>query len=212
MSLRITKKQFFVWGILAGFLISSIHFLFMLKGMNVIRTFTGERFFGFDNQREVYKVFYHIFSYAPWFVILILFIWGVIKRNISLSLSFGTGYLLFYMAVLSFIFFGPVVHDYATRRPFDAALWKAPSSVHGESNDPVKTRMVDDLLNRKILIGMSKEEVISLLGQPTQENYLSFDDFMYCLGQQRRGVLRLDSELLVISFIKDKAVATKLIP
>ncbi|RRN74255.1 hypothetical protein EI200_02840 [Peribacillus simplex] len=60
--------------------------------------------------------------------------------------------------------------------------------------------LVDDFLNEHELIGKTKEEVITLLGSPTETEYFKEkDDVVYYLGAER-GIISIDSEWLVIWF------------
>lgn len=58
--------------------------------------------------------------------------------------------------------------------------------------------MVDDLLSKNELIGMTQEEVITLLGQSTDTEYFKTENNMvYYLGPER-GLISIDSEWLVL--------------
>lgn len=60
--------------------------------------------------------------------------------------------------------------------------------------------MVDNLLENHDLVGMNKEEVILLLGQPTETVYFKTENnIVYYLGPER-GFIRIDSEWLVLEF------------
>ena len=88
---------------------------------------------------------------------------------------------------------------------FDSASWKA--SLTSDSLDPIRLRMVDDLLHRHRLHGMTREEVVSLLGTPPETNYFHDYDFVYWLGSER-GYLGLNSDWwLKIKFGRDGRVS-----
>ena len=77
---------------------------------------------------------------------------------------------------------------------FDSASWK--TSLTSDSLDPIRLRMVDDLLHRHRLRGMTREEVVSLLGTPPETNYSNYFrgyDLVYWLGSEG-GYLSLNSE------------------
>ena len=58
--------------------------------------------------------------------------------------------------------------------------------------------MVDDLLSKYELVGMTQEEVISLLGKSTDTEYFKTENNMvYYLGPER-GLISIDSEWLVM--------------
>ncbi|MDM5221651.1 outer membrane protein assembly factor BamE [Peribacillus sp. NJ11] len=79
------------------------------------------------------------------------------------------------------------------------------------NDDEGRVYLVDDLMNEHELIGMTKEEVITLLGSPTETEYFKEkDNVVYFLGAER-GLIRIDSEWLVIWFDgRDKAVKYEL--
>ena len=62
--------------------------------------------------------------------------------------------------------YGPIVvdssYDRFRRLPFDSARWQNVSEV--QSSDPVRIRMVDDLLDRQLLDGRDRDSVVALLG------------------------------------------------
>ncbi len=66
--------------------------------------------------------------------------------------------------------------------------------------------IVDDLLSTYNLKGMTKSEVITLLGPPTDTEYFKNEkNIVYYLGDER-GIISIDSEWLVIDFDKHEKV------
>lgn len=61
-----------------------------------------------------------------------------------------------------------------------------------------RREIVDDFLKRYALEGRTKEEVIALLG----EGEVYDDRLMYFLGMER-GLISIDTEWMVISFVDD---------
>ncbi|MGE7182556.1 hypothetical protein ACQKKK_00880 [Peribacillus sp. NPDC006672] len=54
------------------------------------------------------------------------------------------------------------------------------------NDDEGRVYLVDDLLNEHELIGKTKEEVITLLGSPTETEYFKKEDnVVYYLGAER---------------------------
>ncbi len=109
-----------------------------------------------------------------------------------------------YVATFSFLFMGPIVSDYSQRLSFDSQAWKA-SLADNQSEDPIRLRMVDDLLRKHRLIGLSRSEVLDFLGQPPPTDKFSDWDLVYWLGPER-GLFSIDSEWLVIRFGKNGKV------
>ena len=80
---------------------------------------------------------------------------------------------------------------------FDAAGWN-------DKNLPasVRLQMADDLIRTHRLDGMTRGEVIALLGAPPKTPYFNDYEVVYLLGPER-GVMRIDSEWLVVKFGRD---------
>ncbi|WP_304507461.1 hypothetical protein [Anaerotignum sp.] len=72
-------------------------------------------------------------------------------------------------------------------------------------NDPQKrVDMVDNLLENHDLLGMTKEEVILLLGKDTETEYFKTDgNLVYYLGPER-GLISIDSEWLVLEIAENQ--------
>ena len=65
--------------------------------------------------------------------------------------------VLIFLIIIGVILFGiPLLKE----KDFDGELW-----IHGDEN--VRGKMVRDLTRKKILDGMTQEEVVDLLGPPT---------------------------------------------
>jgi hypothetical protein len=97
------------------------------------------------------------------------------------------------------------VREYVHRRPFDSVAWQDSKQVEGD--DPVRIRMVDDLVKSRRLDHLSRAEVEKLLGAPTTTDKFRDYDLVYWLGPER-GLMRIDSEWLVITF-DEKGVLIK---
>jgi outer membrane protein assembly factor BamE (lipoprotein component of BamABCDE complex) len=67
--------------------------------------------------------------------------------------------------------------------------------------------MVDDLLNRYNLVGMSRAQIVDLLGSSNpKESKQSSSEYIYYLGRER-GFISIDDEWLDIKFQGDLVVA-----
>src|SRR5207249_11294818 len=107
------------------------------------------------------------------------------------------GLVLFTFARAALISLSPGYEEYANRIPFDSASWQDEDQVY--SDNPVRLRMVDDLLKRYQLVGISKAKIDELLGPPTKTEKFGDYDYVYWLGPER-GFIRIDSEWLGIKF------------
>ena len=88
---------------------------------------------------------------------------------------------------------------------FQSELWVVEDSG-------VRAQMIEDLSKQNDFDKMTKLEVLSLLGEPTETNYFHNYDCVYWLGRER-GFLGIDSEWLVFRFddtgrVTDWAVLT----
>lgn len=91
---------------------------------------------------------------------------------------------------------------------FDSKEWKKLGTLG--SWDDTRTHMVDDLLRRYELVGMTKAEIDTLLGVPRETSYFREYDYVYWLGPER-GFMSIDSEWLGIRFENDVAVEARLL-
>ena len=87
------------------------------------------------------------------------------------------------------------VHYWKTRPlPFDRAVWN--SEAEG-IDDFRRHRMADWLLKKQRLLGKSRAEIISMLGDPTETSHFPEYDLVYVLGHER-GWMSIDSEWLLM--------------
>jgi hypothetical protein len=110
------------------------------------------------------------------------------------------------LSVCLYFLFGDTISDFWHREKFDAKLWRASADINGEW--PPRLCMVDNLMKKKILDGLTKEKVIELLGEPASKGFPfgAIDcDIHYYLGPER-GFMRIDSEWLFITLDKDGKV------
>lgn len=83
-----------------------------------------------------------------------------------------------------------------SRRRFDSAIWKRAEYA---ANEDVRIKMVDDLLKRHRLEGMTRQQIDELLGRPQPTTYFRDYEYVYYLGPER-GFLPIDSEWLCLKF------------
>ena len=81
---------------------------------------------------------------------------------------------------------------------FESQKWKT-ANMNSEENWSLRWDMMNDLRNDYQLIGMSKNEIIKLLGEPDNKSE-SFSQFRYSLGYAHFGI---DTGTLIIEFEKD---------
>ena len=95
------------------------------------------------------------------------------------------------------------VSEHLHRRPFDRKSWQDPKQVDGE--DPVRLRIVDDLIKSKRLDRLSRADIVKLLGEPAATDYFREYDLVYWLGPERRWT-GIDSEYLAMQLDKNGIV------
>ena len=78
--------------------------------------------------------------------------------------------------------------------PFDRVVWSADVE---DIEDFRRHRMADWLVEERRLLGMSRAEAISMLGEPTVTSHFRDFDLVYVLGNER-GWISIDSEWLLI--------------
>jgi hypothetical protein len=89
-------------------------------------------------------------------------------------------------------FFADSISERWNRQEFSLTAWQAPYN-HAST---VRIRMVDDLLNSHNFRGMTREQVIAIVGEPDKTEYFRDFDMIYWLGSER-GFMSIDSEWLV---------------
>ena len=67
--------------------------------------------------------------------------------------------------------------------------------------------MVDDLLERYELRGMTRAEVVALIGEPPKSDFFRSYDLVYWLGPER-GLIGIDSEWLVMKLDANRRVTS----
>lgn len=87
--------------------------------------------------------------------------------------------------------------------PFESAAWQTAAPIGKRRT--VRSQMVDDLVRRRLLDGLSRGEVEQLLGPPLPDVKRAGADasrwqMVYSVGLERAGRWSLDDELLVIRF------------
>lgn len=105
--------------------------------------------------------------------------------------------ILTYLALISFLLFAPKLKSYVNQITFDSKQWQ----IHLADRDTIKQKMVNDLLSKHQLIGMTQTKIDEILGKPPQTEYFKDYDYVYWLGPER-SALSIDSEWLGIKFEK----------
>ena len=87
---------------------------------------------------------------------------------------------------ISIIVCGLTMRGKISGEKFDAKKWKT-ADLNSEMNCSLRWDMMNSLRNNHSLIGMSKKEIINLLGKP-DESFTSEKTFRYYLGYSHKGI------------------------
>lgn len=92
--------------------------------------------------------------------------------------------------------------------PFEGAAWRQDSPSPGQRS--VRSRMVDDLVQRHDFRGWTRAQLVELLGAPAPpECFAEIGnewDVIYLLGLERGGPFSLDNEFLVFRLDENKRI------
>ena len=128
----------------------------------------------------------------------------ITRGRVVRPLAFAAGAASVYVLVVGSLWLGPGIENYWHRREFAPAAWR-----RNERRDvmwPARLAMVDDLMARHVLRGLSRDSVERLLGSRDSTDYFREWDLVYWLGPER-GIIRIDSEWLVLRFGVDGRVS-----
>jgi hypothetical protein len=97
----------------------------------------------------------------------------------------------------AFLIKGKIPHE-----KFKSELWKT-ANLNSEAYMTLRWDMMNDLRNKHKLLGMTKNEIIELLGNPEDT---ASSEFRYYLGYSKTGI---NTGTLIITF-NDKNIVTEL--
>jgi hypothetical protein len=89
-----------------------------------------------------------------------------------------------------------------THEKFDSTIWKT-ANLNIEENMTLRWDMMNDLRKKYKLVGVTKNEIIDLLGDPGDK---ASSEFRYYLGYSKTGI---NTGTLIITF-NDKNIATEI--
>ena len=135
------------------------------------------------------------------FICMVPLVWAIVRYRRKCTIWHGLtviGVTLLVIASPLLLFLGVLtageIKEHRNRVTFDSGTWKASLL---RPNDPIRLRMIDDLLKHHRLQDMSEEEVITLLGKPPKTDYFPDYQLVYWLGPER-GFITIDSEWLAV--------------
>jgi hypothetical protein len=96
-------------------------------------------------------------------------------------------------------------HFWKTRPlQFDRTVWNAEAE---DIDDFRRHRMADWLLKQRSLVGLTRAEIVEMLGEPTETSHFRDYDLVYVLGNER-GWMSIDSEWLLMNLDVSGRVST----
>lgn len=123
------------------------------------------------------------------------------KRLLLFAVLFAGVVVLAVVGTGVWFFFGDSIRERKNRQRFDSAAWQSGQS----RTNPVRIRMVDDLMRRHSFLGMTRDQVIAIVGEPDKTEYFRDWDLVYWLGPEH-GFISVDSEWLVFRLDGQKKV------
>ncbi len=152
----------------------------------------------------------NLVEWLPWIAVAGVLSLRLFKGSRIKAGAYFLGTAIPMTILLGWLLFGSTVSDYAHSREFDAQLWRDEEHPEVNSMWPPRLCMVDDLLSSERLEGLPREQVLELLGPPLEVDLplgAATGDVTYFLGPER-GLIRIDSEWLTISFSGDDLVSS----
>lgn len=112
------------------------------------------------------------------------------------------------LVIIVSVFFGisVLLDDGVDQTPFVSNVWKNTPAVF--SHDSVRLRMIDDFLESHSIVGMSRGEVILLIGEPDQTEYFKSYEMVYMLGQETGSYFAIDSQWFVLDLNDSERVVS----
>tara|TARA_B100000959_G_C14780641_1_gene541368 strand:+ start:463 stop:855 length:393 start_codon:yes stop_codon:yes gene_type:complete len=114
--------------------------------------------------------------------------------------------ILLVLVGLAFFSITVLFDDGVDQINFDSDVWKnTPAEFSLEST---RLKMVDDFLDKYFIVGMFRDEVISLIGEPDQTEYFKSYEMVYMLGQETDSYFAIDSQWLVLDLNDSERVVS----
>ena len=124
------------------------------------------------------------------------------RKPIRIAFGITIAFIAIIVCIAVWFVFGDSIQERLNRLKFDSTVWQSGSAF----TNSVRIQMVDDLLRKHQFIGVSQEEVTSILGKPDQTNNFGKWNMTYRLGPER-GFISIDDEWLVFRLDDQKKVA-----
>jgi len=155
-----------------------------------------------------FKIVSKFLTWLPWIAVAGVVIARIRKGPRVKAGFYVLGTLFPGICFAGFILLGSPIENYLNQEDFDAKVWRESGGKPEDFNWPPRLKMIDSLMEQKLLDGLTREEVIQLLGPPDSDNWAAAtnpDKITYYLGPER-GFISIDSEMLSINFDENDRV------
>lgn len=190
--------------LLAGFILAAVCGYLNYRWLDLSRGFLRDPGSIFYKKPFPFIMLHRVIHWLPWVAVFTVLVLRLLKGK-SIKLGFFIlGVILPSLLIVAYSLLDPIVGDWIHDRTFNVELWRNQDDTAQRSMWPPRLCMVDDLLRKHDFKGMSREQVVALIGEPDKTEYFKDWDMVYWLGPER-GFIRIDSEWLVLKLdSKDK--------
>jgi hypothetical protein len=195
-----------IW-FLAGMLLSAASYWLLAHWLPLANEWLGLQVV-YDTRPRWLRIAMAVVNWLPWALLLVVI---VVRWRFGPGvrpLAYAAGAASPYLALVGVALLGPTIANWTHRERFTAAGWQA----NDRTDDmwPTRLRMIDDLIARHALTGLSRDSVRALLGPADSTSYWKDWDAVYQLGPER-GLIRIDSEWLVLRFSDDRVAGWEIV-
>jgi hypothetical protein len=157
----------------------------------------------YDTRPAWLRVAMTVIAWLPLIILGAVAVGRIRRGRVFRPLAYVAGALGVCALAMGELLLRPAVEDFWHRAAFDSAAWR--QNDRPDTEWPARLTMADDLLERSLLRHAPRDSVERLLGPGDQTEYFREWDLVYQLGPER-GLIRIDSEWLVVSFAADGRV------
>lgn len=156
----------------------------------------------FDAQPMWLQRINHTVGWLPWLICSAILALNFVRGRRFHAIAYAMGTITPYTLILAYLALADSWGDCVHHQTFDSRLWRNQETTQYDALWPPRLCMVDDLVRSDRLAGLTKSQVVHLLGLPRDKAFLldrSACEIDYYLGPAR-GFCRIDSEWLYVSF------------
>jgi hypothetical protein len=186
-----------------GFLTAALCSWFLVHWLEIATSVFGMKVV-YDTRPAWLRAVMATAQWLPWVALAVLVLIRINRGRVVRPLAFAAGAASVYVLAIGSLFLGLWIENYQHQREFEPVAWRR--NERGDLMWPTRLAMVDDLLARHPMRGLSRDSVEQLLGPRDSTDYFREWDLVYWLGPER-GLVRIDSEWLVLNLGSDGRVS-----